>query len=63
MLFRSAFGVTKDGVDVSAFGDMVMFSCHATKVFHTIEGGITVFKDKEPYDMINNLVNFGFDGP
>lgn len=58
-----AFGVTKDGVDVSAFGDMVMFSCHATKVFHTIEGGITVFKDKEPYDMINNLVNFGFDGP
>lgn len=58
-----AFGVTKDGVDVSAYGDMVMFSCHATKVFHTIEGGITVFKDKEPYDIINNLVNFGFDGP
>lgn len=58
-----AFGVKKDGVDVAAFGDMTMFSCHATKVFHTIEGGITVFKDKAPYDIINNLVNFGFDGP
>lgn len=58
-----AFGVKKDGIDVATFGDMVMFSCHATKVFHTIEGGITVFKDKEPYEIINNLVNFGFDGP
>lgn len=58
-----AFGVKKDGVDVAAFGDMAMFSCHATKVFHTIEGGITVFKDKAPYDIINSLVNFGFDGP
>ena len=58
-----AFGVTKNGVDVASFGDLVMFSCHATKVFHTIEGGITVFKEKEPYDIINSLVNFGFDGP
>lgn len=58
-----AFGVTRNGVSVAAFGDMAMFSCHATKVFHTIEGGITVFKDKAPYDIINSLVNFGFDGP
>ena len=58
-----AFGVKKNGVDISAYGDMVMFSCHATKVFHTIEGGITIFKDKAPYDLINNLVNFGFEGP
>lgn len=58
-----AFGVKKDGTDIAAYGDMVMFSCHATKVFHTIEGGITVFRDKGPYDIINSLVNFGFDGP
>lgn len=58
-----AFGVTKDGKSVAQWGDMAMFSCHATKVFHTIEGGITVFKDKAPYDIINSLVNFGFDGP
>lgn len=55
-----AFGVKKDGKDVSSWGDMAMFSCHATKVFHTIEGGITVFKDKESYDIIDELVNFGF---
>ena len=58
-----AFGVKRNGVDVAIFGDISMFSCHATKVFHTIEGGITVFKDKEIYDKINILVNFGFNGP
>lgn len=58
-----AFGVKMNGVDAGAFGDVAMFSCHATKVFHTIEGGITVFKDKSVYDKINSLVNFGFDGP
>lgn len=58
-----AFGVTKDGKSVAQWGDMAMFSCHATKVFHTIEGGITIFKDKAPYDIINSLVNFGFEGP
>ncbi len=58
-----AFGVKRNGVDVATFGDIAMFSCHATKVFHTIEGGITIFKDKEVYDKINCLVNFGFDGP
>lgn len=58
-----AFGVTKDGKDVSSWGDMSMFSCHATKVFHTIEGGITVFKDGELQGRLNTLVNFGFNGP
>ena len=58
-----AFGVKRDGVDVASFGDAAMFSCHATKVFHTIEGGIVVFKDKAIYDNIESLVNFGFKGP
>lgn len=58
-----AFGVKKDGKDVSSWGDMVMFSTHATKVFHTIEGGITVMRDKKIQDRLNTLVNFGFSGP
>ncbi len=58
-----AFGVKKEGVDVASFGDAAMFSCHATKVFHTIEGGIVTFKDKTIYDSIESLVNFGFKGP
>lgn len=58
-----AFGVKRNGVDAAAFGDASMFSCHATKVFHTIEGGIVVYKDKAIYDKIDSLVNFGFRGP
>ena len=40
-----------------------MFSCHATKVFHTIEGGIVVFRERESYEIIDSLTNFGYDGP
>lgn len=57
-----AFGVKRNGVDCAAFGDMAMFSCHATKVFHTIEGGITVFKDGEVHKNVDVLTNFGFTG-
>lgn len=58
-----AFGVRRNGMDAAAFGDASMFSCHATKVFHTIEGGIVVYKDKAIYDKIESMVNFGFKGP
>ena len=34
-----AFGATLGGKTASAFGDAQMYSFHATKVFHTIEGG------------------------
>jgi len=53
-----AFGVKRNGVDCANFGDMAMFSTHATKVFHTIEGGIVVFKDTK--DNVDELTNFGF---
>ena len=33
-----AFCVEQNGVNVAAYGDASMFSFHATKVFHTIEG-------------------------
>ena len=55
-----AFGVKRNGVDCANYGDMAMFSCHATKVFHTIEGGITVFKDDEVHKNVDILTNFGF---
>ena len=34
-----AFGVEENGVGVGNFGDISMFSFHATKVFNTVEGG------------------------
>ena len=59
-----AFGVTYKGVGVGNFGDISMFSTHATKVFHTIEGGIISYKtkDNEKFLPIREIVNFGFRG-
>lgn len=55
-----AFGVTLNGVSAANFGDAAMFSTHATKVFHTIEGGIVTFKDAELFKAMQYIVNFGF---
>ena len=58
-----AFGVTKNGVGAAALGDASMFSFHATKVFHTIEGGAACFRDKENYGKLNVTKSFGMTGP
>lgn len=41
-----AFGVRFNGKGIAEFGDMSMFSMHATKVFHTVEGGAVAFSQK-----------------
>ncbi|MBQ7146992.1 MAG: DegT/DnrJ/EryC1/StrS family aminotransferase [Lachnospiraceae bacterium] len=58
-----AFGVTKDGVSSACFGDMAMYSFHATKVFHTIEGGALAYRDDALVQLLNDLKNFGIRGP
>lgn len=58
-----AFGVRKDGVGAAALGDASMFSFHATKVFHSIEGGAAVFRDAANYEKINHCKNFGMTAP
>ena len=58
-----AFGVKYKGVSSACFGDMSMFSFHATKVFNTIEGGAVCFKDDELVTKFNDLKNFGIHGP
>ena len=55
-----AFGVTLNGVSAANFGDAAMFSTHATKVFHTIEGGIVTYKDEALFESMKYIVNFGF---
>lgn len=57
-----AFGVRKNGVSAAAFGDAAMFSFHATKVYHCIEGGAAVFKDEKNYALLNQWKNFGISG-
>ena len=58
-----AFGVKYRGQGVAGFGDISCFSFHATKVFHTIEGGAACFHDKELGERLYNLKNFGIRGP
>jgi dTDP-4-amino-4,6-dideoxygalactose transaminase len=57
-----AFGVTINGVGIGNFGDVSMFSFHATKVFNTIEGGALAYKDPNLQRVIMGLKNFGITG-
>lgn len=58
-----AFGVKYKGKGIGSFGDVSMFSFHATKVFHTIEGGAVCFADEEFGRKAARLKNFGINGP
>ena len=58
-----AFGVKYKNISSACFGDMSMFSFHATKVFNTIEGGAVCFKDDRFVTVLNDLKNFGIHGP
>jgi dTDP-4-amino-4,6-dideoxygalactose transaminase len=58
-----AFGVTVDGKGIANFGDASMFSFHATKVFHTIEGGALTYRDVSIEHRLNLAKNFGITGP
>lgn len=54
-----AFGVTVRGRSALSFGDIAMCSFHATKAFHTIEGGALFFKNDELVKIFEHLRNFG----
>lgn len=58
-----AFGVEINGKPISQFGDISMFSLHATKLFHSIEGGVLVYKNDEYKRIIDLYKNFGISGP
>ena len=55
-----AFGVRKNGVSAACFGDAAMFSFHATKVFHTVEGGCVVYHDEALRKKLDAWKNFGY---
>ena len=58
-----AFGVRQRGISAANFGNASMFSFHATKVFHTIEGGAVCTADEELVRTLNDMKNFGIRGP
>jgi len=54
-----SFGATVDNQPIGSFGDMTMFSFHATKLFNTMEGGALIVKDKGLLESLYYLKNFG----
>lgn len=53
------FGVRYKGKGIGDFGDASMFSFHATKVYHTIEGGAICYQNEELGRELYKLRDFG----
>ncbi len=56
------FGTLYKGKSVFEYGDVTTTSFHATKLFHTIEGGAVFSKSKEVLKKMLYMRNFGHDG-
>jgi dTDP-4-amino-4,6-dideoxygalactose transaminase len=56
------FGTKYQGKSIFNFGDISTTSFHATKLFHTIEGGAVFSKDTEYIKTMAFMRNFGHDG-
>lgn len=58
-----AFNVRdNNGSNILNYGDASTLSFHATKIFHTIEGGAIISKDANLIKECKKLINFGFIG-
>jgi len=56
-----AFGVKIDGESIAQYGDLSMFSFHATKLYHSLEGGMLTFPNPSLKTEVDYLKNFGFE--
>lgn len=56
-----AFGEKVGTKPIGHFGDLSMFSFHATKSYHSMEGGLLVFKEPWLKTTFDYLKNFGFE--
>ena len=57
-----AFGTRINGVGIGNFGDASMFSFHATKLFHSAEGGALTCGNAATREAFDHLKNFGILG-
>lgn len=57
-----AFGVEVNGKSIFEYGDISTCSLHATKLYHSIEGGLIITKDPELLKKISFIRNFGISG-
>ncbi len=58
-----AFGVEVNGKSIFDYGDISTCSLHATKLYHSSEGGLIFTKDPDLLKRLAYMRNFGFDGP
>jgi dTDP-4-amino-4,6-dideoxygalactose transaminase len=58
-----AFGVKYKSKSVLQYGDISTLSFHATKLFHTVEGGAVITNDDDIAHKISYMRNFGHNGP
>ena len=57
-----SFGVKVNGVPLVNYGDISTVSFHATKLFHTAEGGAIIAQNKEIADAVRLHMSFGHIG-
>jgi dTDP-4-amino-4,6-dideoxygalactose transaminase len=57
-----AFGVQHKGKSIFNFGTISTCSFHATKIFHTIEGGAMITRDGTLADKLRGIRSFGHKG-
>ena len=57
------FGTKYKGKSVYSYGDVSIASFHATKLFHTVEGGAVFTNDPDLLKKMAFMRNFGFNGP
>jgi dTDP-4-amino-4,6-dideoxygalactose transaminase len=54
-----AFGVRYNGRPLTSYGDVSTLSFHATKLFHTVEGGACIVRDKDAAGRLALQKSFG----
>lgn len=57
-----AFGAALHGRSLLSYGDIATCSFHATKLFHTVEGGAMLTNDDDLAEKINYYRSFGHQG-
>lgn len=57
-----AFGVQINGKSIFEFGDISTCSLHATKLYHSVEGGLIITRDAGLLKKLASIRNFGISG-
>ncbi len=57
------FGSSYNGKSLASYGDISATSFHATKLFHTVEGGAIFTNDDDLAQRISHMRYFGLEGP